>query len=153
MVEGPPSWTKWGKRDRDSLDMWRISVDAPVSWCEWSALTDVRRGRSRPKKCWGKMIRQAWCNLILLRRVWRSWIRVTGQLVVEHSIVFLWDRLGGHTFNFFFLSVVLELSSSFCFFQFNFPWCFLYSDYRIILLLLVLFPMFVEEHSPFWINL
>lgn len=36
----------------------RRGIHAPVRWCERLALEGLRRGRGRPKKYWGEMIRQ-----------------------------------------------------------------------------------------------
>ncbi|XP_070004684.1 uncharacterized protein [Nicotiana sylvestris] len=38
--------------------MQRRNLDAPVRMCQRLALTGTRRGRGRPKKYWGKVIRQ-----------------------------------------------------------------------------------------------
>jgi len=62
----------------------RRSLDAPVRRCEWLALTGMRRGRGRPKKYWGEVIRQDMVrmqiseDMALDRKVWRSSIRVVG---------------------------------------------------------------------------
>ncbi|XP_070010119.1 uncharacterized protein [Nicotiana sylvestris] len=62
----------------------RRSLDAPVRRCEQLAMVGTRRGRGRPKKYWGEVIRQdmAWLhiseNMALDRKAWRSSIRVVG---------------------------------------------------------------------------
>ena len=62
----------------------RRCADAPVRRCERMAVVGLKRGRGRPKKAWGEVIRQ---DMVLLqltedmtgdRRVWRSSIRVEG---------------------------------------------------------------------------
>ncbi|XP_070008330.1 uncharacterized protein [Nicotiana sylvestris] len=64
----------------------RRRADAPVRRCERLALEGERRGRGRPKKSWGEVIRRdiALLNLTedmtLDRRVWRLKIRVEGLL-------------------------------------------------------------------------
>ncbi|XP_070045248.1 uncharacterized protein [Nicotiana tomentosiformis] len=62
----------------------RRSIDAPVRRCERLAMESLRRGRGRPKKYWGEMIRQDMAllqlteDMTLDRRVWRSRIKVEG---------------------------------------------------------------------------
>lgn len=62
--------------------MERRCTDAPVRRCERLVIEDTRRGRGRPKKYWGKVIRQDMAQLriteemTLDRKVWRSRIRV-----------------------------------------------------------------------------
>ncbi|XP_059298098.1 uncharacterized protein LOC132050750 [Lycium ferocissimum] len=62
---------------------WRC-VDAPVTRCERMAMVGLKRGRGRPKKAWGEVIRQDMTLLQLTeditgdRRGWRSSIRVEG---------------------------------------------------------------------------
>ncbi|XP_070031549.1 uncharacterized protein, partial [Nicotiana tomentosiformis] len=59
----------------------RRSTDAPVRRCERLTLEGLRRGRGRPKKRWGEVIRQDMAQLQLTedmtleRKVWRSRIR------------------------------------------------------------------------------
>ncbi|XP_070019562.1 uncharacterized protein [Nicotiana sylvestris] len=43
----------------------RRSLDALVRRCEWLALAVMRRGRGRPKKYWGEVIRQYMARLQL----------------------------------------------------------------------------------------
>nr|XP_009802111.1 PREDICTED: uncharacterized protein LOC104247724 [Nicotiana sylvestris] len=72
----------------------RRRADAPVRRCERLALEGERRGRGRPKKSWGEVIRRdiALLNLTedmtLDRRVWRLKIRVEGF----SALSFVWDR-------------------------------------------------------------
>jgi len=60
------------------------SLDAPVMRYERLALAGTRRGRGRPKKYWGEVIRQDMAGLQISedmtfdRKVWRSSIRVVG---------------------------------------------------------------------------
>ena len=62
----------------------RRSIDAPVRRCERLDLGGTRRGRGRPKKYWGEVIRQDMAQLhitedmTLDRKEWRSRIRVEG---------------------------------------------------------------------------
>ncbi|XP_070014490.1 uncharacterized protein [Nicotiana sylvestris] len=62
----------------------RRSLDAPVRRCERLTLAGTRRGRGRPKKYWGEVIRQDMARLqisedmALDRNMWRSNIRVVG---------------------------------------------------------------------------
>ena len=62
----------------------RRSIDAPVRRCERLAMESLRRGRGRPKKYWGEVIRQDMAllqlteDMTLDRRVWRSRIKVEG---------------------------------------------------------------------------
>ncbi|XP_060175999.1 uncharacterized protein LOC132606488 isoform X2 [Lycium barbarum] len=62
----------------------RRDIDAPVRRCERLAMDGFRRGRGRPKKYWGEVIRQDMTQLQLTedmtldRRVWRTHIRVEG---------------------------------------------------------------------------
>ncbi|XP_070053589.1 uncharacterized protein [Nicotiana tomentosiformis] len=62
----------------------RRSTDAPVRRCERLALGGERRGRGRPKKSWGEVIRRDMEQLELTedmtldRRVWKLKIRVKG---------------------------------------------------------------------------
>ncbi|XP_070036951.1 uncharacterized protein [Nicotiana tomentosiformis] len=62
----------------------RRSIDAPVRRCESLDMESLRRGRGRPKKYWGEVIRQDMAllqlteNMTLDRRVWRSRINVEG---------------------------------------------------------------------------
>ncbi|XP_070042863.1 uncharacterized protein [Nicotiana tomentosiformis] len=51
----------------------RRSIEAPVRRCERVASVGIRRGRGMPKKFWGEVIRR---DMALVRRVWRSSIRV-----------------------------------------------------------------------------
>ncbi|XP_070026013.1 uncharacterized protein [Nicotiana sylvestris] len=62
----------------------RRSIDAPVRRCERLVVMGMRRGRRRPKKYWGEVIRQ---DMVLLqifedmaldRKAWRNNIRVVG---------------------------------------------------------------------------
>ncbi|KAM3202763.1 hypothetical protein P3L10_030388 [Capsicum annuum] len=59
----------------------RRGMDAPVRRCERLALDGFRRGRGRPKKYWGKVIRrdmeqlQLTEDMTLDRKVWRTRIR------------------------------------------------------------------------------
>nr|XP_033512902.1 uncharacterized protein LOC117277610 [Nicotiana tomentosiformis] len=56
----------------------RRSLDASVRRCERLALTGMRRGRGRPKKYWGEVIRQDMTrfqhieDMTLDRKVWRD---------------------------------------------------------------------------------
>ncbi|XP_070039058.1 uncharacterized protein [Nicotiana tomentosiformis] len=60
----------------------RRSTDVPVRRCERLVLRGERRGRGRPKKSWGEVIRRDMEQLELIedmtldRRVWRLKIRV-----------------------------------------------------------------------------
>ncbi|XP_070004794.1 uncharacterized protein [Nicotiana sylvestris] len=60
----------------------RRSIDAPVRRCETLAMESLIRGRGRPKKYWGEVIRhdmvllQLTKDMTLDRKVWRSWIKV-----------------------------------------------------------------------------
>nr|XP_016478590.1 PREDICTED: uncharacterized protein LOC107799961 [Nicotiana tabacum] len=62
----------------------RRSPDAPVRSCERLAVVGMRRGRGRPKRCWGEVIRHDMArmrvseDMTLDRKVWRSSIRVVG---------------------------------------------------------------------------
>ncbi|XP_060191168.1 uncharacterized protein LOC132620753 [Lycium barbarum] len=62
----------------------RRGIDAPVQRCERLALDGFRRGRGRPKKYWGEVIRQDLAlfqiteDMTLDRRLWRAQIRVEG---------------------------------------------------------------------------
>ncbi|XP_060184057.1 uncharacterized protein LOC132613816 isoform X1 [Lycium barbarum] len=62
----------------------RRDIDAPVWRCERLAMDGFRRGRGRPKKYWGEVIRQDMTQLQLTedmtldRKVWRTHIRVEG---------------------------------------------------------------------------
>ncbi|XP_060179517.1 B3 domain-containing protein REM17-like isoform X4 [Lycium barbarum] len=62
----------------------RRDTDAPVRRCERLAMDGFRRGRGRPKKYWGEVIRHDMAQLQLTedmtldRRVWRTHIRVEG---------------------------------------------------------------------------
>ncbi|XP_070002810.1 uncharacterized protein [Nicotiana sylvestris] len=62
----------------------RRSTDAPVRRCERLAVVGMRRGRGRPKKYWGEVIRQDMARLritedmTLDRELWRSSIKVVG---------------------------------------------------------------------------
>ncbi|OIT08557.1 hypothetical protein A4A49_18166 [Nicotiana attenuata] len=62
----------------------RRSLDATVRRCERLALVGTRRGRGRPKKYWGEVIRQDMARLqisedmALDRKLWRSIIKVVG---------------------------------------------------------------------------
>ncbi|XP_070008739.1 uncharacterized protein [Nicotiana sylvestris] len=63
----------------------RRSIDALIRRCERLAMeSSLRRGRGRPKKYWGEVIRQDMAllqlteNMTLDRRVWRSRIKVEG---------------------------------------------------------------------------
>ncbi|XP_075103437.1 uncharacterized protein LOC142178019 [Nicotiana tabacum] len=59
----------------------RKSIDAPVRRCERLVLESLRRGRSRPKKYWGEVIREDMAllqlteDMTLNRRVRRSSIK------------------------------------------------------------------------------
>ncbi|XP_070013916.1 uncharacterized protein [Nicotiana sylvestris] len=70
------AWLRWFGHVR------RRSTDAPVMRCERLTLEDLRRGKSRPKKRWGEVIRQDTKQLQLTedmtldRKLWRSMIRV-----------------------------------------------------------------------------
>ncbi|XP_055808172.1 uncharacterized protein LOC129876703 [Solanum dulcamara] len=60
----------------------RRDTDTPVRRCERLVMDGYRRGRGRPKKYWGEVIRQDMAQLQLTedmtldRRVWRTHIRV-----------------------------------------------------------------------------
>jgi len=62
----------------------RRSPDAPVRRCERLAVVGTRRGRGRPKKYWGEVIRQYMARLKIFedmtldRKIWRSSIRLVG---------------------------------------------------------------------------
>ncbi|KAG5594321.1 hypothetical protein H5410_035553 [Solanum commersonii] len=62
----------------------RRGADAPVRRCEGLVVEDTRRGRGRPKKYWGEVIRQDLAQLHLTedmtldRKEWRSRIKVVG---------------------------------------------------------------------------
>ncbi|XP_075093167.1 uncharacterized protein LOC142177455 [Nicotiana tabacum] len=62
----------------------RRNTDAPVRRCERLAVVGTRRGRGRPKKYWGEVIRQDMTRLrvtedtALNRELWRSSIKVVG---------------------------------------------------------------------------
>ncbi|XP_070029325.1 uncharacterized protein [Nicotiana sylvestris] len=62
----------------------RRSIDAPVRRCERLAVVGTRRGRRRPKKYWGEVIRQDMVRLqisedvALDRKACRTSIRVVG---------------------------------------------------------------------------
>ncbi|XP_070026616.1 uncharacterized protein [Nicotiana sylvestris] len=62
----------------------RRSTDAPVRRCERLVVVGMRRGRVRPKKYWGDVIRQDLARLritedmTLDRELWRSNIKVVG---------------------------------------------------------------------------
>ncbi|XP_070041028.1 uncharacterized protein [Nicotiana tomentosiformis] len=60
----------------------RRSLDALVGSCERLALVGTRRGRWRPKKYWGEVIRQDMARLQIFeeldKKVWRSSIKVVG---------------------------------------------------------------------------
>ncbi|XP_070026420.1 uncharacterized protein [Nicotiana sylvestris] len=62
----------------------RRSIDAPVGRCERLVMESLRRGRGRPKKYWGELIRQDVSlfqfteDMTLDRRVWSSRIKVKG---------------------------------------------------------------------------
>ncbi|XP_070008736.1 uncharacterized protein [Nicotiana sylvestris] len=62
--------------------MQRRSIDAPVRRCERLDVVGTRRGRGRPKKYWGEVIRQDMVRLqisedmTLDRKAWRTSIRV-----------------------------------------------------------------------------
>ncbi|XP_070008003.1 uncharacterized protein [Nicotiana sylvestris] len=62
----------------------RRSLDAPVRRCERLTLAGTRRGRGRPKKYWGEVIRQDMARLQIFedmaldRNMWRSSIKVVG---------------------------------------------------------------------------
>ena len=64
--------------------MQRRSIDAPVRRCERLVLEVTQRGRGRPKKYWGEVIRHDMTELNLIedmtldRKKWRSRIRVVG---------------------------------------------------------------------------
>ncbi|XP_070001946.1 uncharacterized protein [Nicotiana sylvestris] len=66
----------------------RRSPDAPVRRSEQLVVEGTRRGRGRPKKYWGEVIRQDMARLqisegmTLDREMWRSSIRVVGEEVV-----------------------------------------------------------------------
>ncbi|XP_070002920.1 uncharacterized protein [Nicotiana sylvestris] len=74
----------------------RRSNDAPIMRYERLAMTNLRRGRCRPKKYLGEMIRQDMVflqltkDMTLDRRVWRSRIRVEGILF---SVAIIWNYL------------------------------------------------------------
>ncbi|XP_070003612.1 uncharacterized protein [Nicotiana sylvestris] len=67
----------------------RRSIDAPVRRCERLAMETLRRGRRRPKKYWGEVIRQDMAllqltkDMTLDRRVWRSRIKVEESCEAE----------------------------------------------------------------------
>ncbi|XP_059285302.1 uncharacterized protein LOC132038635 [Lycium ferocissimum] len=62
----------------------RRDTDAPMRRCERLAMDGFRRGRGRPKKYWGEVIRHDMAQLQLTedmtldRRIWRTPIRVEG---------------------------------------------------------------------------
>ncbi|XP_019244552.1 PREDICTED: uncharacterized protein LOC109224430 [Nicotiana attenuata] len=75
----------------------RRSLDAPVRRCERLALVGTRRGRGRPKKYWGEVIRRDMARLqisedmALDRKLWRSSIKVVGGIVEMIVRVFARD--------------------------------------------------------------
>ncbi|XP_070029961.1 uncharacterized protein [Nicotiana sylvestris] len=78
----PMDYKMWEARLRWFDQVRRRSPDAPVMRCEWLALAGTRRGRGRPKKYWGKVIRQDMARLqiseyiALDRNACRSSIRI-----------------------------------------------------------------------------
>ncbi|WMV56372.1 hypothetical protein MTR67_049757 [Solanum verrucosum] len=65
------------------------SADAPVRRCEGLGVEGTRRGRGRPRKYWGEVIRQDLAQLhitedmTLDRKEWRSRIKVEGQRFIK----------------------------------------------------------------------
>ncbi|XP_070050414.1 uncharacterized protein [Nicotiana tomentosiformis] len=74
----------------------RRNIDAPVRRCERLALESLRRGRGRPKKYWGEVMRQDMAllqlteDMTLDRRVWRSRIKVEG---IVFYVAIIWYYL------------------------------------------------------------
>ncbi|XP_009797977.2 uncharacterized protein [Nicotiana sylvestris] len=74
----------WESRLRWFGHVKRRRIDAPVMRCERLAMESLRRGRGRPKKYCGEVIRhdmvllQLTEDMTLDRRVWRSRIKVEG---------------------------------------------------------------------------
>ncbi|KAG5616451.1 hypothetical protein H5410_016275 [Solanum commersonii] len=70
----------------------RRSADAPVRRCEGLVVKGTRKGRGRPKKYWGEVIRQDLTQLHLTddmtldRKEWRSRIKVEEDLKVVHRV-------------------------------------------------------------------
>lgn len=60
-----------------------------MSRCESLVVVGLRRGRGRPKKNWGEVIRQDMKHLQLIedmtldKRAWRSRIRVVGSRMIS----------------------------------------------------------------------
>ncbi|XP_019241233.1 PREDICTED: uncharacterized protein LOC109221222 [Nicotiana attenuata] len=74
----------------------RRSMDAPVRRCERLALGGKRKGRGRPKKSLGEVIRRGMAQLELIKemtldkRVWRLRIRAEDiQVVRQVRVVFI----------------------------------------------------------------
>ncbi|XP_070043285.1 uncharacterized protein [Nicotiana tomentosiformis] len=72
----------------------RRRLDAPVRRCERLALTGMRRGRGRPKKYWGEVIRQDMMRteisegMALDRKLWRSSISAVDSVAVTDTLSF-----------------------------------------------------------------
>ncbi|XP_009759062.2 uncharacterized protein [Nicotiana sylvestris] len=83
----------------------RRSTDAPVRRCERLALGGERRGRGRPKKSWGEVIRRDMAQLELTedmtldRRVWRLKIRVEGSDIINCVVNCLTQKDMRHAFS------------------------------------------------------
>ncbi|KAK4353468.1 hypothetical protein RND71_028986 [Anisodus tanguticus] len=73
----------------------RRDMDAPVRRCERLAMDGFRRGRGRPKKYWGEVIRRDMAqvqlteDMTLDRRLWRTQIRVEGYCVNYYCFLLL----------------------------------------------------------------
>ncbi|KAG5604823.1 hypothetical protein H5410_026315 [Solanum commersonii] len=80
----------------------RRGADAPVRRCEGLVVEGTRRGRGRPKKYWGEVIRQDLAQLHLTedmtldRKEWRSRIKVEGysQASLQEGH-WIWDGFEG----------------------------------------------------------
>ncbi|KAG5606833.1 hypothetical protein H5410_028325 [Solanum commersonii] len=74
----------------------RRCTDAPVRRCEGLAIEGTRRGRGRPKKYWGEVIRQDLAqfhiteDMTLDRKEWRSRIKVEDRLFPKDPRLKCW---------------------------------------------------------------
>ncbi|XP_070018082.1 uncharacterized protein [Nicotiana sylvestris] len=70
----------------------RRSLDAPIRRCEQLALVGTRRGRGKPRKYWGEVIRwdmarlQISEDMTLDRKLWRSSIKIVPPLSVYSQL-------------------------------------------------------------------
>ncbi|KAF3670793.1 hypothetical protein FXO37_08351 [Capsicum annuum] len=82
----------WEVRLRWFGHVMRRGVDAPVHRCERLALDGFRRGRGRPKKYWGEVIRrymeqlQLTEDMTLDRMIWKTRIRAEGYAPTEQLV-------------------------------------------------------------------